>query len=347
MTMTSLAALRPTTAKVVTESATGLDPDRVLVFGDALFPPGSALDQGARITADALAAMTGRGADVTAVSWSAWSGDPLAAAATTLRCVNYDVVVVTLTDSVIHGRTSAGAVAAAAADLLEQVDRFRQRLLPTTEAIVVLAHREDQSDLAAALQTGRDEVVILAVDSTTMNGLPRVLEVSRALLAHQRATARSPQWHRDAPQPCQERYEAVDQLGILDTAREARFDRIVDSMARVFRTEGAAITFIPENRQWTKAGRWFPVGSSPLQNSFCRTTVLGSGPLVVGDAWQAKRPLPRNDVRFYAGYPLETLDGTRVGAVCVFDPKPRDEASVELDLLRDYAVRVRRELYRR
>ena len=35
------------------------------------------------------------------------------------------------------------------------------------------------------------------------------------------------------------------------------------------------------------------------------------------------------------------LDGTRVGAVCVFDPAPRDEGTVELDLLRDFAVLAR------
>ena len=41
------------------------------------------------------------------------------------------------------------------------------------------------------------------------------------------------------------------------------------------------------------------------------------------------------------------LDGTRVGAVCVFDPAPRDEGTVELDLLRDFAVLARDTLYGR
>lgn len=346
--MTSLAAPpRPTTPKVVTESATGLDPDRVLVFGDALFPPETTSTQGARIAAEALAALTGRGVDVTAVSWSGWSGEPLTSAAAGMHLHNYDVVVVTLADSVLHERTSAGAVVESAHHVLALVDQLRTHLLPTTEVVVVLAQREDRAALAQTVQAGRDDLVVVAVDGRTMNGLPHVLEVTEALLTRQRTHAGSPQWLRDAPQPFQDRYDAVARLGILDTAREARFDRIVNCMAQMFRTEGAAITFIPEGRQWTKASRWFPVGDAPLQESFCRTTVLGSGPLVVGDAWQAKRPLPRNAVRFYAGYPIETLDGTRVGAVCVFDPEPRDEASVELDLLRDYAVRVRMELYRR
>ncbi|MBO9045828.1 hypothetical protein JYQ29_00480 [Curtobacterium flaccumfaciens pv. flaccumfaciens] len=76
--------------------------------------------------------------------------------------------------------------------------------------------------------------------------------------------------------------------------------------------------------------------------------MLHSGPTVIEDAWDRSRPqvARRGRIRFYAGHPLEDLDGTRVGAVCVFDPAPRVAGTVELDLLRDFAVLARDTLRR-
>lgn len=129
----------------------------------------------------------------------------------------------------------------------------------------------------------------------------------------------------------------------MDAPADAALDRIVQRMTELFRTRGAAITFLPAGRQWSAASLWFPRGTGALQDSFCRSTVLGSGPMVIGDAWEEHRPqvARRGRIRFYAGHPLEDLDGTRVGAVCVFDPAPRREGSVERDLLRDFAVLAR------
>lgn len=118
-------------------------------------------------------------------------------------------------------------------------------------------------------------------------------------------------------------------------------------MTELFRTSGAAITLLPAGRQWSAASLWLPRGTVALQDSFCRSTVLHSGPMVVGDAWDRSRPqvARRGRIRFYAGHPLEDPDGTRIGAVCVFDPAPRRADAVELDLLRDFAVLARETLY--
>ena len=337
---------RPLSTRIVTASASGLDPDRVLVFGDGLFAAGESLEHGARSIADALAASTARGADVTAVPWSSWSGQTLLSAAGTMHVGNYDVVVVTLAGSVVHSRTTAHAVAGAVDEALTLIDEFRPHLVPTAQVVVALAHSGDQTELATALQQARRDLVVLSVDGDTKAGMPRLLEVTRLLIEHQRSHAGSPQWLRSAPQPFQHRYDAIRGLGVVDAPIDATLERIVQRMTQLFRTQGAAITFLPEGRQWAAASRWVPRGTGPLQDSFCRSTVLSSGPMVIGDAWHGPRLTRRNAIRFYAGHPLETLDGTRVGAVCVFDPAPRREDSVELHLLRDFAVQARNSLYR-
>lgn len=340
---------RPLPTRVVTASAGGSDPDRILVFGDAVLAPGEALHDAARLVADAVAARSGRGADVTAVPWSSWSGQTLLSAVSGLQVANHDVVVVCLSGSVVHSRTTTTAVVGAAEEALVLVDQLRPRLAPNAEVVVALALTEDQGALSAALQRARPDLVVLDLDPDALTSVPPLfLEVTHLLLEQQRARAGSPQWRRSTPQPFEHRYEAIRRLGIVDAPADAALDRMVQRMTELFHTRGAAITFLPEGRQWSAASLWIPRGNGALQDSFCRSTVLGSGPMVIGDAWDPDRPqvARQGRIRFYAGHPLEDLDGTRVGAVCVFDPEPRREDTVERDLLRDFAVLARDTLYR-
>ncbi|WP_267421953.1 MULTISPECIES: GAF domain-containing protein [unclassified Curtobacterium] len=328
------------TPSPTTASASGLDPDRVLVLGDALLPPGVGRSTGARVIADDLAASTGRGADVTVVPWSS-SGPGGVDAGLGLDTSTYDVVLLAVPDAAVLGRAPSHVVLGVTA----VIDAVRPGIDRAAVVVVALPAGAERGFLAAAVQASGPGIVALAVDGGP-GARPRVIEVLHAVLAEQRARADSPQGHREGPQDEQRRYEALDRLGIIDTPGEERFDRIVDGMRRLFRTRGAAINFLPEGRQWTKSGTWNASGDTALEDSFCRTTVTGPGPMVVGDAWHDAGGLPRNAIRFYAGYPIETLDGVRVGAVCVFDPTPRNELSVEVDLLRDFAVLARTELYR-
>lgn len=340
---------RTRSTRVVTASASGPDPDRVLLFGDAVLAPDEPVHAAARSLAEAVAARSGRGADVTAVPWSSWSGQTLVSAANAVTLARQDVVVVCLSGSVVHDRTTTSAVVGAAEEALVFVDELRPRLAPTAEVVVVLAHQDDQSTLVTALRRARPDLIVLDVSAETVSAVPPLLvEVVHLLLDHQRARAGSPQWLRSTPQPFRQRYEAIRRLGIVDAPADAALDRIVQRMSELFGTQGAAITFLPEGRQWSAASLWLPRGTGALQDSFCRSTVLGSGPMVIGDAWDRSRPqvTRRGPIRFYAGHPLEDPDGTRVGAVCVFDPAPRREDAVELDLLRDFAVLVRDTLFR-
>jgi GAF domain-containing protein len=331
---------------ISTASASGLDPDRILVFGDVVFAPDALPHDAARTMAETLAARSGRGADVTAVPWSSWSGQTLLSAGTGIHFGNYDVVVVCLAATVVHSRTTKSAIIGAAEEALVLVDQLRPLLAPTAEVVIAVAYSAGQSALATALRQQRGDLVVLSVGSDTdTSALP--LEVVHLLLEQQRARAGSPQWLRSNPQPFLQRYDAIGGLGIVDAPTDAALDRIVQRMTELFHTRGAAITFLPEGRQWSAASLWYPRGTGALQDSFCRSTVLSSGPMVIGDEWNSDGPriVRRGPVRFYAGHPLESVDGTRIGAVCVFDPAPRRVDRVELELLRDFAALARDTLY--
>ena len=64
-----------------------------------------------------------------------------------------------------------------------------------------------------------------------------------------------------------------------------------------------------------------------------RTSVFCDNPLVCGNP----------NIRFYAGYPLEAPDGSRVGTLCVIDDKPREVSRDQLQTLRELGRMVEEE----
>jgi len=49
-------------------------------------------------------------------------------------------------------------------------------------------------------------------------------------------------------------------------------------------------------------------------------------------------------VRFYAGYPIESPFGERIGVICVLDHESRTWSAKDTALLRDLALMVQKEL---
>ena len=88
-------------------------------------------------------------------------------------------------------------------------------------------------------------------------------------------------------------------------------------------------------------------------SGFCSHAILEDAPLVVPDALQddrfADNPAVVGDprVRFYAGIPLRAADGSRVGALCIVDHKPRNLSVAQVQMLQDIARLVEEELKHR
>lgn len=88
------------------------------------------------------------------------------------------------------------------------------------------------------------------------------------------------------------------------------------------------------------------VGSrSPLEDSLCAVTVASGGPLLVTDAVTDDRvsmlpPVTSGAVGSYLGTPLLDGDGHAVGALCVFDERPRSWSEADTELLQRLAAAV-------
>ncbi len=114
------------------------------------------------------------------------------------------------------------------------------------------------------------------------------------------------------------RLAALHGLAILDTPSEERFDRITRLSKRLFNVPATMISLIDANRQWFKSSIGVPSQEMPRDISFCGHAILGDDLMVVPDMLRDHRfsdnPLVTGEtkVRFYAGCPLSTLDGSNV-----------------------------------
>ena len=146
------------------------------------------------------------------------------------------------------------------------------------------------------------------------------------------------------------RLAALRALDILDTEPETPFERLVSLAADIFQVPIAAITLVDAERQWFKAQRGLAVRETPRDVSFCAQAILHDGVCCVPDTRTDKRfrdiaAKANFDFRFYAGAPLLTTDGFRVGTLCVGDVQPRsDFGNASSSILRRLAEQVMDEI---
>ncbi|MCW2983276.1 MAG: sensor diguanylate cyclase [Conexibacter sp.] len=144
-----------------------------------------------------------------------------------------------------------------------------------------------------------------------------------------------------------ERLDALHRLGLLDSDADPAYQALAELAARLLGTPIAAVSLIDADRQWTKAGVGLVHGDEdPRDVSFC-AHVIGSDadPWVVTDAAHdprfADNPLVLGGrVGFYAGAPVRTADGHKIGTLCVIDPEPREMDDAARDTLRTLAAAV-------
>lgn len=126
-----------------------------------------------------------------------------------------------------------------------------------------------------------------------------------------------------------QRLMSLHSLRILDTGPEDRYDRITRMAKRLFDVEIALISLVDSDRQWFKSKQGLSACETPREVSFCGHAILGNEIFIVEDALEdprfADNPLVTGEpkVRFYAGCPVRTPEGQRIGTLCIVDPLPR------------------------
>jgi diguanylate cyclase (GGDEF)-like protein len=143
---------------------------------------------------------------------------------------------------------------------------------------------------------------------------------------------------------------ALQNLKVLDTLPEERFDRITRLATRLFDVPIALVSLVDADRQWFKSRQGLAAPETSREISFCGHAILGPAAFVVPDAQADARfrdnPLVTGDphIRFYAGYPVHSPDAKRVGTLCLIDRKPRSLSGEDVDSLKTLAEMVDHEL---
>jgi PAS domain S-box-containing protein len=146
------------------------------------------------------------------------------------------------------------------------------------------------------------------------------------------------------------RVKALQNLGLLATDREERFDRLTRMSARMFNVPIAYVSLLDRERQCIKSSVGIDFQQTPRSESFCGHTILEREPLVIPDALADARfhdnPLVAGPphIRFYAGVALTTEDDLAVGTLCLADRRPREFSAEDHDLLKQIATLARDEI---
>ncbi len=146
------------------------------------------------------------------------------------------------------------------------------------------------------------------------------------------------------------RLQALRVRGLLDTPPEERFDRLTRMASRLFDVPIALVSLIDAERQWFKSRQGLDVCETARDVSFCGHAILAADLFVVPDASAdarfADNPLVQGapHIRFYAGAPLSSADGYRLGTLCIIDTRPRVFGDEDRRLLRDLADLVETEI---
>lgn len=131
------------------------------------------------------------------------------------------------------------------------------------------------------------------------------------------------------------RLAELDSYEILDTPEEQAFDLITELACRVFEVPIALVSLVAKDRLWFKAKTGLAVSEASHDASFCAHAIGSDELLVVPSASDDPRfkdsalVTGAPNIRFYAGSPLVTPNGHRLGTICVIDTIARPKLTPE------------------
>jgi CheY-like chemotaxis protein/signal transduction histidine kinase len=129
------------------------------------------------------------------------------------------------------------------------------------------------------------------------------------------------------------RLQVLKSYLILDSERQEAFERVTGLASRIFNCPMALISLVDLGRQWFMSNRGLgDARETKRKDAFCAHAIMGKEDfLIVPDATKDFRfkdnPLVTGPphIRFYAGAPLISPEGYKLGTLCVLDRKARPQ----------------------
>lgn len=147
------------------------------------------------------------------------------------------------------------------------------------------------------------------------------------------------------------RVQALNRYQIFDTPPEKAFDNIAKLGLQLFEVPVCLITFVDTENVFIKANIGLgeimgDITKTPKSNSLCamaiqhndisifKNNLIQTDPCVLTSGLFAGE----TGFKFYAGAPLTTHDGFRIGTICIVDTKAREFTDKNKEVLESLAV---------
>jgi diguanylate cyclase (GGDEF)-like protein len=140
-----------------------------------------------------------------------------------------------------------------------------------------------------------------------------------------------------------DRQRTLEEFHVLDGPSDEDLDRLTRLASQMLGLPIALISLVDRDRQWFLSRVGLEATETPRDVAFCAHAICGDGVMVVADAREDTRfrdnPLVTGapHIRFYAGAPLQSREGHRLGTLCVIGREPRRLTGDERQLLEDLA----------
>ncbi|QEM10296.1 GAF domain-containing sensor histidine kinase [Mucilaginibacter rubeus] len=151
------------------------------------------------------------------------------------------------------------------------------------------------------------------------------------------------------PENEEARLQDLYRTGLLDSPQEDEFNDIVKFASVLCDMPISLISLVDSDRQWFKARIGLEAPQTDREISFCSHAILQDHLFEIPDTLQDNRffdnPLVTDfpAIRYYAGMPLVTGSGNRLGTLCVIDNEPRvltDLQKFGLKVLADNVIKI-------
>jgi signal transduction histidine kinase len=149
------------------------------------------------------------------------------------------------------------------------------------------------------------------------------------------------------PKPFNEahRLDALRSYCGAKSVQNDALDRLTKLACAIFGVPISLVSLVDAERQVFKSRQGLEAQGTPREHAFCSHTILTREALIVSDASRdprfADNPLVTGEpgIRFYAGFPLITSVGFRLGTFCLIDTVPRNDFDdAKSNILEDLAV---------
>lgn len=147
-----------------------------------------------------------------------------------------------------------------------------------------------------------------------------------------------------------QRLQSLEALNLKEVLHEKRFMRLTRMARKLFNTNASYIALIDTDNQWIRAAQGKLPARTKRSEAFCNLTIMQDKTLVINNVHKHPRfsnsPLVNQPpyVKFYAGCPIHSPSGEKLGTMSIIDTAPREFSAADEQLLTALAAMVDTEI---